>query len=115
MNLTICTAILAAAAILGAALFVPQQIGFTLSYGIVVGMLTVAGISLGNFFHKRRYYMLAICSLALVGLFAVMRWRGEFGERIFGAYTPFIDYGFYFGAAFGVCMIWALWDDQRGD
>jgi hypothetical protein len=100
----------------------PHQAVFLGSYGVVVGMLTIAGLTLAKFFwdmarsHERGYppgSMLAACMLAIVGLLAVMKWSGEFDERVLGPHARFLDFGFSLGVLLGVCMIAALWLEER--
>lgn len=46
-------------------------------------------------------------------LLAVMKWSGEFDERVLGPYAPFLDFGFYLGVPLGVCVIAALWLKEK--
>ena len=100
----------------------PHQAAFLGNYGVVVGMLTIAGLTLAKLFwdmarsHEGGYppgYMLAACMLAMVGLLAVMKWSGEFDERVLGPYARFLDFGFYLGVPLGVCVIAALWLKEK--
>ena len=57
--------------------------------------------------------VLAACMLGMVGLLAVMKWSGEFDERVLGPYARFLDFGFYLGVPLGVCVIAALWLKEK--
>jgi len=101
---------------------VPHQAALAGSYGVVVGMVTIAGLGLAKMFYDLAHspikpyfpgYLLAACMLVMVGLFAAMRWAGEFGERIFGPYAIFLDFGFYLGVPLGMGMLAASWLDQQ--
>lgn len=99
----------------------PIQAAFLGSYGVAVGMITVAGLPLARmFFDTARSpgapnssaFILAGCYLSLVGLYQVMRWAGDFSERVLGPNTSYLDLGFCLGAVMGLGAVVAMWADR---
>jgi hypothetical protein len=56
---------------------------------------------------------LAVCFVVLVGLLAIMRLTGEFGERVYGSFVPLWEFGAVLGTPFGLVMAVALWHAER--
>ena len=92
---------------------IPFNASFAANYGVVVGMIAIAGMSIARMFFGIGRHPLGLLFIAMTGLFAVMKWQGEFGEQVFGPFTKWLDFGFTIGIAWGVVGAALLLIDEQ--
>jgi hypothetical protein len=92
---------------------IPFGASFAANYGVVVGMIAIAGMSFARMFFRIGRGPLGLLFIAMTGLFAVMKWQGEFGEQVFGPFSKWLDFGFIIGIAWGAAGVALLFIDEK--
>lgn len=92
---------------------IPHGAWSAANYGVVVGTIAIAGMSFARLLFGIDRRPLGLLFIAMTGLFAVMKWQGEFGERVFGPFTGWLDFGFTVGVAWGAVGAAMMYIDEQ--
>lgn len=101
---------------------ISHKAGFLASYGVVVGIISMAGLGLAKtIFDSMRSrndvplagYMMVLALPALVGLHAIGKQAGDFDERVLGADVSYFNSGAVFGITMGLGILLGLWLDDK--
>lgn len=99
---------------------ISDRAGAAGQFGVVVGMVGIAGISAARHFWDELEGVpsalrasFAVGTICMVVLVAIMRWTGDFGEEVFKQYVPLFDLGVVLGATAGGSIVLLLLLDGR--
>ena len=90
----------------------PHKAAFLGTYGVVIGLFAMAGVSIASSAWKATSYAIAACALCIAGLVNLMKWNGDLTSDVLGPYTPFLNLGVYLGILLGVGFIAMTWLDD---
>lgn len=97
----------------------PDRAGVAGMMGVMAGFLPFVGMQFAKLFWQTfanvksplRFHglLLAICFELMTGLIAIMRFTGDFSERVYGDYVPLFSFGAAISVPAGVLAAVLMW------
>lgn len=91
----------------------PDVAGTAGMMGVLAGFLTIAGLPVARWLWRSDTdRTLAVLTLLLAGLIAIMKVTGDFGSDVYGDFVPVFSVGFVLGALPAVAVVTLLWFEE---
>ncbi len=91
----------------------PDVAGTAGMMGVLAGFFTIAGVPVARWLWRQgEARFLALLTLLLAGLIAIMKVMGDFGEGVYGGFVPVFTFGFVLGVPPGIAVVAMLWFEE---